>query len=130
VLARHLQHLPQLLGRGLDDARVAVAGIVDEVAGGEVQVLLAVDIGDDAALAFATITGSPGVSPRTHHVLLVLGDDRVGFGGREGLSHCGSLSADRGRGRARTGGCPGGAKRYRSRRIDVKLRIYGDVTVW
>jgi hypothetical protein len=59
VLARHLQHLGELVGRRLDDARVAVAGVVDEVAGGEVEVLLAVDIGDDAALARATMTGSP-----------------------------------------------------------------------
>jgi hypothetical protein len=64
VLARDLQHLPQLLGRRLDDPRVAVAGIVDEVAGGEVEVVLAVDVGDDAAAsAFATITGSPAGEP-------------------------------------------------------------------
>ncbi len=94
-----------------------------------VRVLGAVDVGDDAALGPRDDDRlTLGVSPRTHDVLLVLGDDRVGFGGRKRrLRHCGSFMANLPR-RARCGCGLRGAKRYRRRGIDVKLRIYGDVT--
>ena len=93
VLARHLQHLVELLGRGLDDARVAVAGVVDEVAGGEVEVVLAVDVGDDAAAGLGDDDRlARRMGPRPHDVLLVIGDQGVGLGlgerrnGRNGMT--------------------------------------------
>ena len=81
VLAGDLQHVVELPGDRLDDPRVAVAGVVDEVPGREVEVLLAVDVGHRAAARLRDDHRLAGrVRPGAHHVLLVGGFDRVGVG--------------------------------------------------
>ena len=63
-------------------------GVVDEVSGRQVEILLAVDVCDRAALCLGYDHGlTRWMRPRTHHVLLVSGFD--GLGGAEVVGHVG-----------------------------------------
>ena len=88
VLAGYLKNGVQLLGRGLDDTRMAVPRVVHEVARGEVEVLLAVNVGDDAILGVRDdYRLAFGMRPRAHHVLGIRRVERVSFFWSERVGH-------------------------------------------
>ena len=82
VGAGHVDQLGGLILDGLDDFGVAVAGGGDGDAGGEVEELVAVDVGDaDAATGFGDQGIAAGVAGRDETIIGL--DDFLGVGARE-----------------------------------------------